>query len=41
MTRTQFTAFSPGNPGYDKAPWTIRQDHPGGKAPALGTHHET
>ena len=31
----------PGKPGHDKAPWTIRQDHPGGKAPALGTHHET
>jgi hypothetical protein len=31
----------PGQPGHDKAPWTIRQDHPGGKAPALGTHHET
>jgi excisionase family DNA binding protein len=39
-----------GNPGHDKAPWTIRQDHPGGKAPALGpitkpntqnTHHHT
>jgi hypothetical protein len=28
-------------PGTKKAPWTIRQDHPGGKAPALGTHHET
>ncbi len=31
----------PGETGHDKAPWTIRQDHPGGKAPALGTHHET
>jgi len=31
----------PGQIGHNKAPWTIRQDHPGGKAPALGTHHET
>ena len=31
----------PGESGHAKAPWTIRQDHPGGKAPALGTHHET
>jgi len=23
----------PWQTGYDKAPWTIRQDHPGGKAP--------
>src|SRR5215468_3504682 len=38
-------------PGINKAPWTIRQDHPGGKAPATGTpamqpntannHHDT
>ena len=25
----------PGETGHEKAPWTIRQDHPGGKAPAL------
>jgi len=31
----------PGKPGHNKAPWTIRQDHPGGKAPATGTHHAT
>ena len=27
---------SPGKSGHSKAPWTIRQDHPGGKAPATG-----
>jgi hypothetical protein len=29
-------ATFPGQPGHSKAPWTIRQDHPGGKAPATG-----
>ena len=29
----------PGQSGHSKAPWTIRQDHPGGKAPAMRTHH--
>jgi hypothetical protein len=29
----------PGRSGHSKAPWTIRQDHPGGKAPAMRTHH--
>src|ERR1035441_7787472 len=46
----QPTARCPGKPGHDKAPWTIRQDHPGGKDPATGptmqpntvnTHHQT
>ena len=26
----------PGKSGHSKAPWTIRQDHPGGKDPATG-----
>ena len=29
--------FSRANPGITRAPWTIRQDYPGGKAPATGT----
>ena len=29
----------PGKPGHEKAPWTIRQDHPGGKDPATGPQH--
>ena len=40
----------PGKPGHNKAPWTIRQDHPGGKAlrqeptmqpNTVNTHHDT
>jgi excisionase family DNA binding protein len=26
----------PGKPGHNKAPWTIRQDHPGGMDPSTG-----
>ena len=26
----------PGRPGHNKAPWTIRQDHPGGTDPSTG-----
>ena len=33
------SALCLGRSGYSKAPWTIRQDHPGGKAPATGPFH--
>jgi hypothetical protein len=39
--RKRYKDNFPGQPGHEKAPWTIGQDHPGGKAPALGTHYET
>ena len=35
--RTIAVTICPGKSGQNKAPWTIRQDHPGGKAPATGT----
>ena len=31
----------PGKSGHSKAPWTIRQDHPGGKDPATGPTMQT
>src|SRR6266702_6204911 len=32
IARALPTTVFPGKPGHNKAPWTIRQDHPGGKA---------